>query len=329
MGLWGQLLHRLRVLLGPDPSMAPLKGEGDLQAMQPRVLLITLDPVIRSMRGRKLSEVLGWYNVGDLTREFIGDIRECSAGLVEFAIVERKEVDVWPVKVDGFRYDEQTYLRCWNSRAGWHKPDTVDYEAIIADFDLLERVESGQIDEVWLFGFPYAGFYESIMVGPGAFWCNAPPMPISAGISRRFVIMGFNCERDVGPMLESMGHRVESHLQHTWRHHRGEDNLWEQFKLYDKVAPGKANCGWMHYAPNSERDYDWGNPRSVPSNCDDWLRFPDFQGRVRRVNCSEWGGGDMRAHHKWWYKHLPKAPGYTHGISSNWWLYAVDPNAVH
>ena len=328
MGLWDQLLSRVRVLLGLGPAVAPPTGGGDLQPMQPRVLLITLDPVIRSRGGRKLSEVLGWYNVDELTREFIADIRECSAGLVEFSIVERKEFDLWPVKSDGFRYDEHTYLRCWDRRAGWHKPDTVDYEAIIADFDLLRWVESGQVDEVWLFGFPYAGFYESIMVGPDAFWCNAPPISSTAGISRRFVIMGFNYERDVGPMLESMGHRAESLLQHTWRHHRGEENLWERFRLYDKVAPGKANCGWMHYAPNSERDYDWGNPNPVPSNCDDWLHFPDFQGRVRTVDRSEWGGGDMRAHHKWWYKHLPRAPGHTHGISNNWWLYTVDPNAV-
>ena len=34
----------------------------------------------------------------------------------------------------------------------------------------------------------------------------------------------------------------------------------------------------------------------------------------------------MRAHHKWWFKHLPNAPGDTRGISNNWWLYGVDPN---
>jgi hypothetical protein len=328
MSPWDRRLHRLRDLLGLGSPVTPTPVSGDPQPMQPRVLLVTYNPLIRSARGQKLSEVLGWYNVGDLTCEYIADIRECSAGFIEFQIVDRMEVDIWPVKADGFRYDERAYLRCWNSRSGWHQPDTVDYGAIIAHFELLNRVESGQIDEVWLFGFPYAGFYESIMVGPGAFWCNAPPIPTTAGIQRRFVIMGFNYERDVGPMLESMGHRFESHLKHTWRRHLGADNLWEQFRMYDKIAPGKANCGWMHYAPNSERDYDWGNPMLVPSNCDDWVHFPDFQGRVRPVNCSEWGGGDMRAHHKWWYKHLPKAPGHTHGIANNWWLYGVDPNAV-
>ena len=108
--------------------------------------------------------------------------------------------------------------------------------------------------------------------------------------------MGFNYERGAGPMLESFGHRVESHLKQTWSRKRREDNLWEQFILYDGIAPGRANCGWMHYAPNSLYDYDWGNPSVVPSNCDDWLYFPDFQGIVRQVDSREWGGGDMRAH---------------------------------
>lgn len=43
----------------------------------------------------------------------------------------------------------------------------MDYRAIIRQYDVVQRVESGEIDEVWLFGFPYAGFYESIMVGRG------------------------------------------------------------------------------------------------------------------------------------------------------------------
>jgi hypothetical protein len=147
-------------------------------------------------------------------------------------------------------------------------------------------------------------------------------------VSRRFVIMGFNYERGVGPMLESFGHRVESILHYTWRHQRGRDNLWEQFILYDQKAPGKANCGWMHYAPNSLTDYDWGNTTKVLSNCDDWLNFPNFQGSTRWVDCSDWGNGNMRAHHKWWYERLPNAPGHTRGISNNWWSYGVDPNAV-
>jgi hypothetical protein len=328
MGFWDELWSRIKDFFEVEqPDIGPEEGD-EPQGLKPRVLLITFDPVIRTRGQQKLSQVLGWHDVETLCREYIADLSECSKGFVQYQIVQRIEVDAWPVKVDRFRYDEASFLECWQSKTGWHDPDAVDYEQIIADFDLLARVESGQIDEVWLFAFPFAGFYESLMVGPRAFWCNSPPMARTDGISRRFVIMGFNYERRVGPMLESFGHRVESHLQHTWRRSRGRDNLWERFILYDKIAPGQANCGWMHYAPNSLVDYDWGNPARVPSNCDDWLNFPDFQGLVREVDCREWGDGDMRAHHKWWFKHLPNAPGQTQGISNNWWWYGVEPNAV-
>jgi hypothetical protein len=327
MSFWDQLRAWFRRLFEPEPTATVQLGEGPPPSVQPRVLLIIYNPIIQAEGGKRLTEVLGWKDPDALCQEYIADLRECSKGFVEFQIVQRMEVDAWPVKADGFAYDDHSFLQCWRSREGWHQPDAVDYEAIIDDFDLLRRVNADQIDEVWLFAFPYAGFYESIMVGPGAFWCNAPPMPRN-DVSRLFVIMGFNYERGVGPMLESFGHRVESILNHTWRHWQGKDNLYQQFILYDQKAPGKANCGWMHYAPNSVIDYDWGNQTKVLSNCDDWLNFPNFQGIRREVDCSEWGNGDMRAHHKWWYEHLPNAPGDTRGISNNWWWYGVDPNAV-
>lgn len=332
MSFWNQLRDLLRSFFKPaspveEPAIPPDREERP-NSLQPRVLVITYDPIIPSEGGRRLTEVMGWHNVDALCQGYIADLDECSRGFVRYEIVEHLLVDAWPVKSDGFSYDEGTFLGNYRSGRGWHRPDTVDYEAIVHDFDLAARVESGEIDEVWLFAFPYAGFYESIMVGPDAFWCNAPPIERRGDISRRFVIMGFNYERDVGPMLESFGHRVESLLKHTWRHHRGADNLWEQFIQYDKVAPGRANCGWMHYAPNSEIDYDWGNRTLVRSNCDDWLNFPDFQGLWREVNCKDWGDGDMRAHHKWWFDRLPNAPGQTGGISNTWWWYGVDSNAV-
>jgi hypothetical protein len=324
MSTWDQIWSWIHSLFPPTEEKEPPQPP---QSVSPRVLLITFNPIIRSEGDRKLTEVLRWRNVDRLCQDYIADLRECSKGFLNYQIVQQIEVDAWPVKKDGFRYDGDSFLQSWRSKSGFHEPDAVNYEAIIDDFDLLQRVDSDQIDEVWLFAFPYAGFYESIMIGPGAFWCNAPEMA-RTDVSRRFVIMGFNYERGVGPMLESFGHRVESILRHTWRHQRGRDNLWKQFILYDKKAPGKANCGWMHYAPNSLTDYDWGNKTKVLSNCDDWLNFPNFQGTVREVDCSDWGNGDMRAHHKWWYDRLPNAPGHTRGISNNWWSYAVDPNIV-
>jgi hypothetical protein len=132
-------------------------------------------------------------------------------------------------------------------------------------------------------------------------------------------------------MLEDLGHRTESILKHAygrWDYQQPliRMNPWERFTLYDKVAPGQAACGNVHFAPNSNSDYDWGNRRVVVSTCEDWLNYPKLSGRSRPVDCTEWGNGDIRLHHKWWLSHLPRASGRTEGKLNNWWGYIVDFN---
>ncbi len=243
--------------------------------------------------------------------------------------MERIEVDSFPIKEDGFVYDAESYLFRWRTRTGFHQPDRVDYYRLLEEFSIVPKVNLGHVDEVWLFGFPYAGYYESVMAGPGAFWCNAPPLDDRIGrCRRRFVIMGFNYERGLGEMLENLGHRAESIMTYVYRRKRGDDNLWQRFIRHEKSHPGRSQCGTVHFAPNSERDYDWGNWRRVTSSCDDWYNSPHLLGQTRQVNCQEWGNGDSRQHHLWWFRHLPHTIGFTEGISNNWWQFIIDPNLV-
>jgi hypothetical protein len=164
------------------------------------------------------------------------------------------------------------------------------------------------------------------MAGKGAYFCNSPPVE-GIKTSRIFVIMGFNYQRGVGEMLENFGHRVESIMRHVYGSWEQEEtHAWNRFTLYDQVAPGRAGVGTLHFAPSSERDYDWGNERIVWSTCDDWLNYPKLTGKRRRVSRAEWGGGEIRAHHRWWLRHLPRAKGRTKGKLNNWWAYATDFN---
>ena len=80
----------------------------------------------------------------------------------------------------------------------------------------------------------------------------------------------------------------------------------------------------LHWAPNSRRDYDWGNPAQVTTRCDNWLKFPDLSGDPQTLTCAAWGGGDIRLHHRWWFQRLPKAPGRQHGVANNWWRYVIN-----
>jgi len=313
----------------PVPSEPADDPNEPAQVTVSRVLMLVYDPVMDPASGKKLSEQLGWNPTEDLATGFMADILQTSYGMARYQVVERIDVNEFPAKVDGFRYSSQTYMDVLRNKYRPRMPQEVDYFAILNQFDVLARVARKEIDEVWVFGFPHAGFYESIMAGPGAFWCNAPALRNTDAAGRRFVIMGFSYERGVGEMLESFGHRTESILLKTFERLIGNANLWQRFIRYDKVAPGKAAVGNIHFAPNSERDYDWNNPSIVKSECYDWLlNFPEFKGDIRDVTASEWGKGNIRLHHQWWLKHIPHVAGRQNSIHNNWWQYIINPQNV-
>jgi len=306
----------------PQPSEPRLERA---RLLTSRLLVLIYDPLIDPFSGERLSQRMNWHSVDDLVNGFMADIADVSRGLARFQVVERVVLNEFPAKMDGFRYDPLGLMKVLSGGEP-HSPAMVDYQAILDEFHILERVEKREIDEVWLFGFPHAGFYESRMAGREAFWCNSPALENSSLCSRKFMIMGFSYERQVGEMLESFGHRCESILTKTFEN--STPNLFERFSCYDRQNPGQAEVGSLHFAPNSENDYDWNNPCLVPSHCDDWIRFPAPPGSVRQVNSDEWGNGDIRLHHKWWLRHLPKAAGRTNGIANNWWQYILDPNLI-
>lgn len=292
-----------------------------------KVMTIVYDPTMDD--GQKLSQKMGWHRPDDLVTACAADILTCSHGMARYQVVQRVAADEFPVKVDGYRYTPQAYLDVLRGAAQPHVPADADYADILARFNILSKISSGEIDEVWVFAFPHAGFYESSMGGAGAFWCNAPPLKNTAQCPRRFVLMGFSFERYVGEMLESFGHRTEAIMFKTFERLSGEANLWARFIRYDKSAPGQAACGNIHFAPNSDRDYDWNNPAAVSSECYDWqLNFPSFKGDVRTVTSAEWGSGDIRLHHQWWLTRIPHAAGRKNGVHNNWWQYIIDPNKV-
>ncbi len=288
-----------------------------------RVSLLVFDPRTDDTR-TTVREVCGWNDPLALTSECIASIGEVSHGLVRVTVLDTVVSDQFPLKADGFRYTSEDYLAHWRTGQGWHQPDLSDYRWIIREFELARKIDEGDADEIWMWGGPYFGFWESTMAGPDAYFCNSDPVE-GVQSTRPFVIMGYSYERGVGEMLEDLGHRTESIMTHVYGSWEAEEtHAWNRFTLYDKVLPGKAACGNVHFAPNSERDYDWGNLREVPSCCDDWLNYPGLTGQSRSVDCTEWGSGDIRGHHEWWFRHLPHAPGRFEGLLNNWWAYVFE-----
>jgi len=330
MSIFNSIFRRRKA--SPPATQPPVVPDNLIEPPQLtslKTLVIVYDPVVDRVSGKKLSQYMHWNRVEDLAKGFMTDILQISGGLARYQIIQRIDVDGFPAKVDGYVYDAQTYLHVVRGAAPPYMPQEANYHAIIDRFDILQHVARNEIDEVWIFNFPHAGFYESIMGGPGAFWCNAPPLKNTEASKRRFVIMGFSYERGVGEMLENMGHRAESIMEKTFEKLTGDDNLWKRFIRHEKTHPGRAAVGNVHFAPNSQQDYDWNNSRSVLSECDDWRdNFPNLKGTTRMVTSAEWGHGDIREHHKWWLRHFPRAAGRRNGIHNNWWQYIMNPNHV-
>ena len=329
---FSNLLKQLAALFGgsgqDNPPQPPPEPTGQPpQPVTKKVLLIVYNPTIPSQNNRKLFDVLGWNDPNSLIQAFITDLQNVSYGYANYVISERVEANRFPIKSDGFAYTPDEYVQCYQTHSGFHEPDAANYQLILNDFNIVSKINDGSADEVWMMGFPNAGFRESRMGGPGAFFCNGEVIP-NVPTSKRFVIMGFSCERGVGEMLESFSHRCESILLQVFRNTSGPANLWQRFNLYDVVSPGNAEVGSVHYAPNSQKDYDWGNTKFVASRCSNWYSFPNLTGQPVSVNCSEWGNGDIRLHHLWWLRHFPHITGEANMISYNWWKYTIDPNNV-
>jgi hypothetical protein len=314
----------------PLPEEQPLPGEidtGQTPAVSTvRVKMLVFNPKLPD--GRTLIDTLHFNDPDGLSQGMIDDLKQVSNGILNYEIVGSQTMDTLPKKMDGFVYSPQGYVDTYRARLGFHEPDTVDYNLLLQTQNLDQGIQSDIFDEIWLFAPPYSGFYESVMAGAGAFYCNSAPLAEINGIPKRFFIMGFNYERGVGEMLESIGHRAEFTMLQVYRRRIGTANLWQRFTRIDMTSPGNAEVGSVHFAPNSLKDYEWNSMRTVPSRCNNWYNFPNLEGDPRQVDCTEWGSGDIRLHHLWWLKHFPRKTGQVDGISANWWRYLANPNFV-
>jgi len=302
---------------GPEPASPVIR----------KVLVLDFDPIVN---GHRLH--LFWGETRDpqtLESQFIADIKSSSGNYVNYQI-QRIKLDQFPVKADGFVYDADSFLACWNSQnhSACHMPDGVDYHKLLTDYgvDVCAMRNSGEIHELWVWGAPYFGYYESRLAGPSAFWYNSPPLT-GTTCNKQLPIMGFSYERGVLEMLESMGHRTESAMSHTfggWQQNRTAHD-WDRFALVESQSPSYnySGCGSVHYAPSSLSDYDWGNTRTVSSTCEDWLNYPYLTGEKEQLNCSRWGCNGY-GYMKWWFSHLPRYTGKTNGKWNNWWRYVLD-----
>lgn len=317
------------ILLTILTSVNAQEKEYGTEPLTIKVMVINFDPFMPQFDNKRLHEALEWNDPKQLSGGYIKDVKESSGGYINYKIVEWLDEDVFPVKEDGYVYTPETFMECWNSRETCHKPDGSDYAKIIADYNVVEKIDNGEIDELWIFGAPYMGFWESAMAGPGAFYINGGVYD-KIESSKPFVIMGFSYERGVAEMLHNLCHRTESTMERFysgWEVDKLTTN-WAKFAANYEQSNGVAAVGTCHWPPNAEKDYDYKNERIVQSSADDWLDYPELNGETKPVNRETWGGPDYQRNYLiWWYSHIPKAPGINEdGRLNNWWEYIFNFN---
>jgi hypothetical protein len=170
-----------------------------------------------------------------------------------------------------------------------NKVPMTDYAKIMTEIDIQAWVEQKGVREVWLFGYHgnVAGLWESNMSSPHGDVSNSDRDPNDLPVlSRTYTVYHYNYQRDVGEAVENHAHQIEHLLNYvdgrdTTPTEKWPDLLfWGKFVGSDishKMVPVRTpdgrqvyRCGWTHYAPNSERDYDWANKRAVETDIENW-----------------------------------------------------------
>jgi len=194
-----------------------------------------------------------WNRVNALVEEYTEAMIQASHKVLVYKPIKILDVPFYPVFADGKQYNDTTWTQARQNGQTALKDARgnlllADYERIIHDYSLIQAIQTRIIDEVWMFGGPYFGFYESRMAGQKAFWCNAPGIEQN---SKRFVMMGFNYERGVREMIHSFGHRAESILA---AHFGSQQFLQQLYGLQPTPTPKNEFEQWLLQHGTTHRD---------------------------------------------------------------------------
>ena len=301
-------------------------------SLNKKVYVLVYDPILST--SQNLSTYMGWNSYQTLVQGIIDSFQTASNGELQFTVSYTSVItNEWPVKIDGFRYTESTYLQVMQGQVPGHNPDEVNYDLILDQFDICGKLNTGEIDELWMFGAPYFGYYESRLVGPGAYPYNSPPVASTHGCNKLLPIMGLNYERGVAEAVHSFGHREEATMTKVyggWEQNRTSHN-WDRFGLVKAQSPNYAysGCGTVHYPPNGLSAYDYGNPGSALTNCQDFINYPNLSDPLlvaQPISCAAWNC-DHLSYMIYWFGHLPSNSGCGPDVvENNWWPYFADPN---
>lgn len=295
-----------------------------------KTALVIQDPIIAEAGNQRLHTVFGWNDPYALSQQVSDTLEVISNHSIEYQFTDIIDDNTLQTKMNGelLSVDSMYHLL---SEPGWTtlyaNGTSIDYNLMLDTYDLCKKSNSGEIDEVWLMGFPWAGYYESELAGQNAFLYNSPPLNYGNSCTGLLPIMGYNFERDWPEAIHSYGHRIEATMSQVyggWTYDGTPANNWELFASIDLYNPQHSYLGNVHFPANGVVDYDYANTTPVVNYAENFNYFPYLFNLHKTIDCSEWGcteGGYL----SWWYHHIPHVTGKgTDGVLFNWWPYIVD-----
>lgn len=329
------------------------KNNRNSVVMKVKVAVVFENPVLPQFGNKKMYQCFHtpglitrlWNDPEELSQEYEKCLEEVSGNTIDYEVVKKIDADKFftflkndPLKRSLTRDEIATLLFEPDWKTLKDIGTSYDYNKMVKYYGFDKMRDNGEINEIWVWTFPYCGMWESHMMGKNAFWINSNPNE-NPSCTELLSIMGLNYERDLACAMESYGHRFESTMMQVygwWNYDNkaktNELTNWERYagyvKNYEKFNPGNTHIGNIHFPPNGEFDYDWKNEKMVNSFADEWLNYPDVkENKSRKINCSEWNCNHL-GYMKWWFSHIPHFIGINSkdGKLNNWWHYVVDYN---
>ena len=203
----------------------------------------------------------------------------------------------------------------------WSKPGhsvpMVDYSAIVERVGIERWVREHGVKEVWVWGYHggVVDLWESNMSGPFGDISNSDRDPNDLPVlDHTYTVYQYNYGRGASEAVEDHMHQIEAVLRHV-----DEKLFWEKF--VGKVREGR--CGWAHFPPNGEHDYDWANRKPIPTDIEDWT--PDG-GPKQTLNSQRWSDDSLT----WFIYWMQNLPGRGNDVTfrdrplTNWWRFIGD-----
>jgi hypothetical protein len=324
-----------------------------------KVALVIIDPPIPAAGGKRFSQVpwtehygapLTWEQLSagspmQLAQKVRDSLTAVSGGVAKYEFVETHDDNELHntfgqvnLSVDSaYHLFKEPGWDTWHLVAEQQGQSVFRYNELLDKYNLCEKSNNHQIDEVWVYAMPFIGMWESNMTGTGAFWINGPVITGNS-CTDLLSIMGMNYERSYDLALHNFGHRTETTLYHLFNQNvrytptdppyppgTGESTL-RLFFNFDDIAPGHAQVGNIHFPPNADQNYGYYSTNTVTTYEQNWKRYPFLFQQNHQINCSDWNcehDGFMR----WWLRRLPKYKCLDReGYLNNWWPYIIDFN---